>query len=420
MTNNYFISGNILLPDKRQDMSRWSVIACDQFTSEPEYWERVEKAVGSSPSTLRLMLPEAYLKTTGIDTYIGNINKTMSAYLLQGLFEELKSSYIYVERTLSGGGQRCGLLGLLDLEAYDYNKDSVSLIRATEGMVPDRLPPRVRVRKDAPLEVPHIIVFIDDADRSVIEPLSADTGSLKRLYDFKLMEGGGRVRGYQVDGEAADKVCASLNKLSSPGVIEKKYGKNISPVIYAVGDGNHSLASAKMCWEMIRDTLSQEERITHPARWTLVEIVNVHEESIIFEPINRVIFNTESGGFLKEAEEFFSRYGNGGHELTCISSGGSVKCYTDGLTIGQSISACEEFIEGYAAKHGGKIDYIHGDETTAQLGSRKGCAGVIMPRMKKSELFPSIIKSGAFPKKSFSIGPAKDKRYYLECRKISL
>jgi hypothetical protein len=344
----------------------------------------------------------------------------MLAYLSKGLFRELDASYIYVERTLSGGGLRRGLLGLLDLEAYDYNQDSRSPIRATEGMVPDRLPPRVKVRESAPLELPHIVVFIDDDERSVIEPLAKSADSMERLYSFELMEGGGAIKGYRVDGKTAASVARALEKLVSPEIIEKKYGKNIDPVVYAVGDGNHSLASAKICWERIRESLDAEQREVHPARWTLVEIVNVHEESIVFEPINRVIFNTEPAMFLEEAERFFSRFGKGGHELECITSTGRVRCHTDGLTIGQSIAACDEFIEGWAARRGGRIDYIHGDDNTAELGARRGCAGVIMPRMKKSELFPSIIKSGAFPKKSFSIGPAKDKRYYLECRKIVL
>lgn len=419
MTEGYFIPGNILVPDK-QDMKLWSVIACDQFTSQPDYWNKVEKAVGNAPSTLKLMLPELYLKDGNIDQSAAKIRSAMEDYLSKGIFRELEDSYIYVERTLSKGGLRRGLLGLLDLEAYDYNPDSVSPIRATEGMVPDRLPPRIKVREDAPLELPHVVVFIDDPDRTVIKPLGSMKDKLEKLYDFELMEGGGSVEGYRVTGPAAETVRLGLNRLASPEVIEKKYGNNKNPVIYAVGDGNHSLASAKKCWEKLREGLSDEERQTHPARWTMVELVNVHEEAIIFEPINRVIFNTNPENFLEEAEEFFARYGNGGHELTCITAKGKLNFYTDGLTIGQSIAACDEFIEGWVARHGGSIDYIHGDDTTAELGSGAGCAGIIMPRMKKNELFPSIIESGAFPKKSFSIGPARDKRYYLECRKISM
>jgi hypothetical protein len=419
MTEGYFIPGNILIPEN-QNMQLWSIIACDQFTSQPEYWSRVEKAVGNTPSTLRLMLPEIYLKDGNIELHAAKIKSVMEDYLSKGIFKELDDSYIYIERTLSQGGLRRGLLGLLDLEEYDYNPSSSSPIRATEGMVPDRLPPRIRVREDAALELPHVVVFIDDPDRTVIKPLGGMKDKLEQLYSFTLMEGGGSIEGYRVTGAEAKAVREGLNRLASPEVIEKKYGNNIKPVVYAVGDGNHSLASAKKCWEKIREGLTDEERKVHPARWTMVELVNVHEEAIVFEPINRVIFNTKPDTFLKEAEEFFARYGDGGHEVICITEYGRRSFYTDGLTIGQSITACDEFIEGWVSKHGGSIDYIHGDDTTAELGSKKGCAGIIMPRMKKSELFPSIIKSGAFPKKSFSIGPAKDKRYYLECRKISM
>ncbi|MBO4331513.1 MAG: DUF1015 family protein [Oscillospiraceae bacterium] len=398
-------------------MKLWSVIACDQFTSAPDYWAGVEKRVGGAPSTLRLMLPEAYLGRPDVEKLEADIEKTMREYADGGLFRTLKDSFVFVERTVSGGGVRRGLLGLLDLECYDYSPNSVSPIRATEGIVPERLPPRARVRSKACLELPHIIIFIDDPDMTVIAPAESEAG--QTLYDFELMEGGGRVRGRRISGSGAEKIQKALEALAGPEQLIKKYGGDRSPVIFAVGDGNHSLAAAKMNWETVREGLSEEERTTHPARRALVELVNLHDSTIVFEPIYRLIYDTDTRAYLREAEEFFSRFGGcQKHMLTCFTGEGSAECGTGELTLGECIAACEEFAERYAEKYGGRIDYIHGRETVLELGSRKGCAGILMPIMDKKELFPSIIRSGALPKKSFSIGPALDKRYYLECRRI--
>lgn len=416
MDQNYFIPGDILLPENT-DMSLWAVIACDQFTSAPDYWERVEKKVASAPSTLRLMLPEAYLGRSDVDALVSGIEQSMRTYLDRGIFKTLKDSYIFVERTVSSGGVRRGLLGLLDLEQYDYAPDSVSLVRATEGVIPERLPPRARVRSRAYLELPHIILFIDDPELSVIRPM--ESAAEEVLYDFDLMEGGGHIRGRRISGKGAEKVEAALSRLMQPELLREKYGSADTPLIFAVGDGNHSLAAAKMNWEIVREGLDERQRQEHPARRALVELVNLHDSTIVFEPIYRVLFDTDNSAFLKEAEEYFGKYtGRQEHRLTCFTAEGSIECSTGELTLGECIATCEEFAESYTARHGGYIDYIHGRETTLELGTRKGCAGILMPIMDKRELFPSIIKSGALPKKSFSIGPALDKRYYLECRKI--
>ncbi|MBP5166091.1 MAG: DUF1015 domain-containing protein [Oscillospiraceae bacterium] len=416
MERNIFVPGDILIP-QNVDMHLWSVIACDQFTSAPDYWERVEKTVGNAPSTLRLMLPEAYLDRPDVDGLVAGIEKSMLEYSSSGLFRTLENSYVFVERTVSGGGVRRGLLGSLDLECYDYSPDSASPIRATEGIVPERLPPRAKVRSKACLELPHIVVFIDDPDMSVIAPAESEAG--ETLYDFELMEGGGHIRGRRISGAGAGRIEKALAGLASPERLTEKYGAEKAPVIFAVGDGNHSLAAAKMNWETVREGLSEEQKKTHPARWTMVELVNLHDSTIIFEPIYRLIFNTDTKAYLSEAKEFFSRFGGRQrHTLTCFTGEGSVDCGTGELTLGECIAACEEFAERYAEKHGGRIDYIHGRETVLELGSRKDCAGILMPIMDKKELFPSITRSGALPKKSFSIGPALDKRYYLECRRI--
>ncbi len=416
MDRKIFVPGDILIPEN-SDMRLWSVIACDQFTSAPDYWAGVEKKVGGAPSALRLMLPEAYLDRPDVDELVAGIEKSMREYSDGGIFRTLEESFVFVERTVSGGGVRRGLLGLLDLEYYDYSPDSASPIRATEGIVPERLPPRAKVRSRACLEMPHIIVFIDDPEMSVIAPAEKEAG--ETLYDFELMEGGGRVRGRRISGSGAEKIEKALERLASPERLAEKYGAGNAPVIFAVGDGNHSLAAAKMNWEQVRGGLSEDQRETHPARRTLVELVNLHDATIIFEPIYRLIYDTDTGAYLREAKEFFSRFdGLQKHKLTCFTGEGSVECGTGELTLGECIAACEEFAERYVENHGGRIDYIHGRETVLELGSRKDCAGILMPIMDKKELFPSIIRSGALPKKSFSIGPALDKRYYLECRRI--
>ena len=408
-----FVPGDILLP-AAADLERWSVIACDQFTSQPEYWRQVKELVGSAPSTLRLMLPEAYLSLPDCAERSAAILRTMEEYLKRGLFRCIENSYIYVERTLSGGGLRRGLLGLLDLEAYDYRADSTSLVHATEGLVQDRIPPRLALREHAPLETPHLVLFYDDPE--FLAPALAAQYAGETLYDFPLMLGGGRVRGMRVSGAAAERLRAAFQRMSDPAALRAKYGDCAAPVLFAVGDGNHSLATAKQSWERIREGLSPEERKTHPARYALAELVDLHEPSMQFEPIHRVLFDTDVSGFLAAAKARFASAGSG-HALSCLTAEGCVRLETGG-TIGQSIAFCESFAAEYIRAHGGRIDYIHGLADAREMGAQPGCAAILMPEMDKKDLFPSIIRSGVLPKKSFSIGPALDKRYYLECRKI--
>lgn len=407
-----FRPADILIPDGT-DMTAWSVVACDQFTSEPEYWEKAEKIAGCRPSTLRMMLPEAYLGGPKEQGSTERINAAMSSYLEGGLFREYKNSYIYVERTISDGRLRRGLMGALDLEEYDYSKTSASPIRATEGTVEERLPPRVKVRMSAPLEMPHIMVFIDDPDNAVMD---AAMGG-RTVYDFDLMLGGGHIRGSLAPDNA--KVDAAVDALSDPEAIRGKYGDiDKAPVIFAMGDGNHSLATAKKCWEMLKPELSAEERETHPARWALVELVNIHDPAISFEPIHKVIFDTDERDFIAAAKMYFHGAEGPGHTIKLLSGGREEALSLTGFTIGELIDECEKFCKRYMLINGGRIDYIHGDGEAASLASAPGCAGILLPRMEKSELFPSVTQSGPFPKKSFSIGLGPDKRYYLECRKI--
>ena len=408
-----FIPGDILLP-RDADMERWSVIACDQFTSQPEYWAEVEKLVGDAPSTLRLMLPEAYLNLPDKQERTEAILAAMKDYLARGLFRTLEDSYIYVERTLSGGGLRRGILGLLDLEAYDYREDSTSLVHATEGLVQERIPPRLALRREAPLESAHLVLFYDDPEFQA--PALAAQYAGETLYDFPLMLGGGHIRGLRISGQGAEKLRNALNRMADPQVLREKYGDAASPVLYAVGDGNHSLATAKQSWERIREGLTPAQREHHPARYTLAELVDLHEPAIEFEPIHRVLFQTEASAFLREAEARFPEVA-GEHPFGCMTASGTCTLYARG-TIGESIAALDAFMLDYASRHGGRIDYIHGLEDAKALCAAPDRAAILMPEMDKRDLFPSIVKSGVLPKKSFSIGPALDKRYYLECRKI--
>ena len=410
-----FHRADILLPENC-DMTRWSVVACDQFTSQPEYWAALEQLAEGVPSTLHLMLPEAYLERVDPLAAAHRINAEMRRYLDGGVFRTLKNSYIYIERTLHSGAVRRGLLGVLDLERYDYSARSASPVRATEGTVESRLPPRVEVRRDAALEMPHVMVFINDPEDRVIGALHEKRTALPKLYDFALSADGGHIRGWQIADAAADAVDACLDALTADA-----YAGDDTPVIFAMGDGNHSLATAKKCWEELKPGLSEEERKSHPARYSLVELVNIHDPAITFEPIHRVIFGTDDASFSEEAEAYFksvSLPADRGHQLRLVTAGGERSVLVTGRTIGEVIAAAEDFCRSYTGTHGGKVDYIHNDDTALGMGRTPGNAALLLPRMEKSELFSSVRASGPFPKKSFSIGHAEDKRYYLECRKI--
>lgn len=414
-----FDRADLLLPNGC-DMTKWSVVACDQFSSQPEYWAELEAQCAGVPSTLHLMLPEAYLAERDQFAEAKKINAEMENYLSAGVFREVKNSYIYLERTLRSGIVRRGLMGVLDLDAYDYSPDSVSPIRATEGTVEDRLPPRVRVREGAALEMPHIMVFIDDPKDTVMHGLTAEKEALTPLYDFDLSANGGHIRGWQVSGAAAERTELAMDALADPAMLREKYG-GAAPAVFAMGDGNHSLATAKKCWETIRATLSEAERETHPARYSLVEIVNIHDDAITFEPIHKVLFETDPAEFLEAAASALGALSGAAdtqHTMRLLTAAGE-RCVTvRGMTLGQIIGAAEEFCQRYLAAHGGKIDYIHNDDTAIGMGTRPDGAAILLPKMEKGELFPSIVRSGPFPKKSFSIGHAEDKRYYLECRRI--
>lgn len=406
-----FSPANILLP-KNADMTAWSVVACDQFTSEPEYWERVYNIVADKPSTLRMILPEAELSVKDPEVEREKIYSVMENYLNSGIFEEYKDSYIYIERKLSSGVVRRGIVGMIDLEAYDWLESSVTPIRATEHTVENRLPPRVQVREKAIIEMPHIMIFVDDPENHVLS--SVERGD--KLYDFEFMQNGGHITGWLVSDNA--KVDSAFSKLSEKDELIKKYKTDANPIIFAVGDGNHSIAAAKKYWNSVKSEIPEEEWKSCPARYALTEIVNIHDEAISFEPIHRALFNTDNSKFLEAAEKFFAECIGNGREV-CFIAGGEKKVLNIGkLTIGQLIEKCDVLCKQYISEYGGYVDYIHGDDECASMASCDNCAGILLPTMEKSELFTSVLSSGPFPKKSFSIGHGPDKRYYLECRAI--
>ena len=419
--NKTFLPADILVPNKEKcDLSKWSVVACDQYTSEPEYWEKAESIVGDTPSTLRITFPEIYLENEGKEERIKNINANMESYLDEGIFTKYADSFIYIERTLADGTVRKGLIGKVDLEDYNYLPGSQSAIRATEGTVLERIPPRVAIRKNAALESPHIMILIDDPERTVIEPLSAKKSDFEKVYDFELMLGGGHIAGYLANSEE-EKISAALTALADKDNFEKKYNvADKGVLLFAVGDGNHSLATAKECFEQIKATLPKEEWENHPARYALVELVNLHDESLAFEPIHRVVFDVNTAHMLEEMKKFYDiSFGNGdGQCFTYVTATGEGNLRINNPSSNLTVGSLQAFLDYYTKKFGGRIDYIHGDDVVRSLSANLGNIGFLLPNISKSELYPTVILDGALPRKTFSMGHAHDKRFYLETRKI--
>lgn len=394
MEKRFFYSADVLLPKK--DFEKWAVIACDQYTSEPEYWRDTEKTVGDSASALRIVLPEVYL--TGDDSgKIATINENMKKYLENDVFDLFEDTVIYTKRTLKDGKIRHGLVGLIDLEDYSYEKGSNALIRATEETVIERIPPRVAIRRDASIELPHVMLLMDDEKRTVIEPITEKTEGMKKLYDFDLMQNAGHIEGYALNKADVEDVHNALSEI---------YNASADGLLFAVGDGNHSLASAKECY-----------RQGVAPRYALVEIVNIHDSSLEFEPIYRVVFGADN----KLIEDFKNACGESNdtdaQKFTCIcgenESEISVKP-TGALPVATLQSFLDEYLKGKDMK----IDYVHGIENTRKLCREHNAVGFLFEGMLKSELFIAVSKDGSLPRKTFSMGCADDKRFYLEARKI--
>ena len=408
---------NILLPDfKKTDAQKWAVIACDQFTSEPEYWEDVARIVGDAPSTLDLFLPEVYLSETA--ERLPKIHKQMKNYL-ENILIPHENAMIAIERTLTDGSIRHGLVLAVDLEAYDYTKGSSALIRATEKTVLDRLPPRVAIRRNADIELPHVMIFINDPDKTVIEPLG--NAKTEFLYDTDLMKGGGHIKGRLLSDDEQEQVSKALDALATPEAMGALYGDaSLAPLLFAVGDGNHSLASAKAAYEEIKMNLGEEAK-DHPARYALCEIVNIHDEAIKFEPIYRVLFGVDPHDVLESLKNYANALdGEEEAQGTLVISKDFEEIVgfakpSHQLTVG----TLEGFIKEYLKTHeGASCDYIHGENSVRTLSSKDGAIGFLFEGIHKEQFFSTVIHEGALPKKTFSMGHAEEKRYYLEARKI--
>ena len=404
--NTAFVPADILLP-KCGDMKRWSVIACDQFTSEPEYWQEADRYVGSAPSSLRLVLPEIYLGRSDTAARIKKIDDTIREYLAAGLFEERKNAMIYLERTQSNGKVRRGIVGAIDLEAYDYRPGSRSQVRATEATVIDRIPPRLEIRKGAELELPHIMILIDDPEFSVIEPMAKK--NLVTLYDFDLMGGGGHVVGKLMDASAISEADAALGRL-----------KEKCEMLFAMGDGNHSLATAKEHYENLKKANPGKDLSRHPARYALCEIVNLHSEALEFDAIHRLVKVDDPYKLIMEMSLELGLSGIPSAQRVRIHRNYTVRdLYIRAPKSKLSVGSVQAFLDTYLKENGGYIDYIHGGDTLRRLAAEEGTIGFEFEPMKKSELFPTVIADGALPRKTFSMGHAQDKRYYLEARRIT-
>ena len=417
-----FYPADVLLPKKGTDMTKWAVVACDQFTSQPEYWQAVEETVGDAPSALRLILPEAALSAPDVDARIAAVNAAMGKYLSDGLFETLEDALLYIERVQSDGRIRHGLVGMVDLEQYDFTPGSGALIRATEGTVLSRIPPRVKVRKDAPIELPHVMLLIDDPNKTVIEPLTRASGEMEKLYAFPLQQGGGSITGWRLTAAQADRTADALAALCSPEEQAWKYGvKDAPPLLFAVGDGNHSLATAKQCYEDLKKVTPESEWSSLPARYALVEVVNNHDDALQFEPIHRCVFGVEPEKVLEAFLAFYpgAHEGKGqGHVIAYTHAGGTGFVTVPRPRVQLAVGTLQAFLDAYVKDHGGEIDYIHGGEVTDRLGSRAGSIGFKLPAMGKQQLFKTVMADGVLPRKTFSMGHAQDKRYYVEARKI--
>lgn len=392
-----FSAADILLP--KSNFESWAAIACDQYTSEPEYWENAKRAASDKPSSLNVILPEVYLSEDNSD-YINKINTTMQGYLDENVFSEYGNSLIYVERIQSDGRVRRGIVGKIDLEEYDYRSGSKAEIRATEQTVLSRIPPRVEIRKNAPLELPHVMLLFDDELGTVISPLSEGKEAFEKLYDFDLMCGGGHIRGYRLGEQAAEGVLDALESLK-----QKNDG-----FLFCVGDGNHSLATAKECYNLNKTALS---------RYALVEIVNIHDTALEFEPIYRVVFNANPEELIADFVDACGDYdGADAQHFTCVF--GDSECEISVKpTAKLAVGTLQSFLDDYISCHTElEIDYIHGEESLKKLASRENAVGFLFEGMQKSELFAAVAQDGSLPRKTFSMGHADDKRFYVEARKI--
>lgn len=398
-------SADILLPDN-QDYKKWACIACDQFTSEPKYWNELESFVGQEKSTLALYLPELYLNDEP-QKRIAKINENIDKYLSEKVFREYKDCFVLVVRSTPFVKRRIGLVGTLDLETYEYSKKSSALVRSTEGTIEERIPPRLKIRENAKIELPHIMVLFDDEKREITEKLYEERNKLQKLYDFDLNMGGGHIEGYLVPKD--NEYISAFNNLTDSERLVSKYGFE-DKFMFAVGDGNHSLATAKTHWNKLKTQISNEEQQNHPARFALCEFVNIYDEGIYFEAIHRYVCGADADKFVQNfPKDCKCKIYCGGKEIEVCGQ----------LPLPKTISSADEYIKEYiSANSGCGIDYIHGDENVKKLVDEKGGVAVLFDKLDKSMLFPYVSKFGALPRKTFSMGEGVEKRYYIEAKKI--
>ena len=423
-----FGPAHILLPREDIPLEKWGCVACDQFTSDRAYWERADAAVGSCPSTLRLILPEVFLGDKDAAQRVERIHAAMDAYSRDVLTRAV-DGFVYVERTEQSGRVRQGLVGKIDLEAYSYEKGSRPAIRPSERTVTERIPPRMTVRRGAALETPHVMMLADDPGCTLIEPIGAHKSALKKLYEGELMQGGGHIAGWAVEDPALlAQIDSALNVLGSQEAFDARYpqAKGGAPLTLAVGDGNHSLASAKACWEELKKTLTPEQAENHPARWCLAEVCDVHSPAIEIEPIHRVLFNVDCATVLLSlitwSDSNMAGCCFGGSKKQPFTLAGphmanvlSFEDPTEPLTVG----TIDDFISDYIERHPeAKVDYVH-DEPAVRALCKQGAVAFLMPPFAKSDLFRGVVMGGVLPRKTFSMGHAEEKRYYIECRKIT-
>ena len=414
-----FVPADILIPDfDKCSGTKWASVACDQFTSEPEYWEAAAEIAGDEPSTLNLMIPEVYLAET--DARLPLVHSKMNEYLKDVLVSH-PDSFVYIEREQSDGRVRRGLVGMVDLEHYDYNKGANSLVRATEGTVLERIPPRVAVRREASLELPHVMILIDDPDKTVIEPLANASDNFEKAYDFDLMLGGGHIRGSFVPDEHKVRIDEALFALATDEKMTEKYGATgLSPLLFAVGDGNHSLATAKATFEEIK-ARDGEAAMNSSARYALAEVVNLHDEALDFEPIYRVVFDVHGEKLLAELCEYAkSLKGSAAPQTVHYIFNGTEGDIIFNSPVQQlAVGTLQDFLDEYKKNNPkAEIDYIHDESSLRALAEKENSVGFLFDGMGKDELFRTVIFDGALPRKTFSMGHARDKRFYLECRKI--
>lgn len=406
--NVAFKPADILLP-KNIDMNKWAVVACDQFTSEPEYWERVSKYTEGFPSQYNLILPECYLGKSDESERIDKIHENMKKYLSEDVFTEYKDSFVYIER-MTTDGLRCGIIGEIDLEEYDYNKGSTSPVRATEATVAERIPPRLKVRTGALLESTHIMILIDDKKNTVIEPLTNEKDKMQKLYDFDLMENGGNIKGF---------LLSDKQKFDVENALSAMYGENDeSPLVFAMGDGNHSLATAKEYYEKLK----REGKNTEKARYALCEIVNLNSDALKFEPIHRIVSGVNTDDLLESLKNNLnlSQTEKSAQKFYFVKNKKKTLYYIHKELSNLTVGSVQIVLDNYLKEHeNSKIDYIHEEETVLRLSENNDTAGILFEGMDKSDLFPTVIKDGALPRKTFSMGHSNDKRYYVESRKLT-